>query len=58
MARKGQSQRKVTLGGSSTRKPKVNLSNTYGVKGSSGGMGKGAVKMRRPGKGQTYIPKD
>jgi hypothetical protein len=28
-------QTKVSLGGSSTRKPKVNLSNTYGIKGSS-----------------------
>lgn len=27
--------KKVRLGGSSTRKPKVNLSNTYGIKGSS-----------------------
>lgn len=41
-----------------SRRTKVNLSNTYGIKPSSGWLGKTAVTMRKPGKGQTRVPKD
>lgn len=41
---------KVKLGGSARKKPKVNLSNTYGIKASSGGAGKSAVTQGRKGK--------
>ena len=34
---------KVRLGGSSTKKPKPNLSNTYGIKGSSKKLSKGSA---------------
>jgi hypothetical protein len=57
-SRKGQGPRKVTLGGSSTKKPKANLSNKYGIKGSSGKPPTGAVTMRKAPRGQTHIPKD
>lgn len=55
---KGQGPRKVQIRKGS-RRTKVNLSNTYGIKPSSGGLSKPtAVTMRKPGAGQTRIPKD
>lgn len=57
MARKVRTQRNVQIKKGS-RRTEVNLSNTYGIKGSSGGLGKPAVTMRKPGMVQSRIPKD
>lgn len=57
MARKVRTQRKVQIKKGS-RRTEVNLSNTYGIKGSSKSLKGGAVTMRKPGAGQTTIPKD
>lgn len=45
------------LGGSSRRKQKANLSNTFGIKGSSKRLGKGAVTFRKAPKPPTGLGK-
>ena len=55
MARKGLHHNgKVKIGGSSARKPKADLSNTYGIKNTSkGGKAKVAVTQGRKGVANT-----